>query len=270
MAGIDSIVDRLEAWFTGPQWALWLLGVFNTLNSVFESMLGFVSRLVNAAKTVIGPQLYYCFYGYPIPLPILYFEASASSSAQYEWIYDAVSKYFFVPEEGVAAAKGKRGVTLPILSLEIVEGDDVLYDLTDFVEGVRVFHGAEAAVPSVAHLLGAWSLSSGIVLDMERDFKVRVMTTDADTLEADAFNILGLHRVLAAQNEVADVAETDAAVADAAATDAAVADAAVADAAATDAAVTQPALLEGTDDEDIPPPPPPPGPEEGGETKKDV
>jgi len=195
MTGIHTIVENIEGWFSSPQWLLWLLRIFNSLNTAFESLLGFLGRTVNAAKTIVGPQLYYCFYGYPIPLSIIYFDSTSYCSARYEWIYDAVSKYFYCPEEGVIR-KGKRGSTLPILGMEILDDEKVVYDLTEFIEDIRIFHRNNETAPSIAHLLGAWSLSSGIILNMECDYKVRVMTVDADILEADAFSIQGLHEIL--------------------------------------------------------------------------
>jgi hypothetical protein len=74
-----------------------------------------------------------------------------------------------------------KGASLPILSMTIVDEGRVIHDLTEFLESVRVFH-RNSAFPSIAHILGAWSLSSGIVLNIKREYFANIITTDADTM----------------------------------------------------------------------------------------
>ena len=72
---------------------------------------------------------------------------------------------------------------LPILSMEILAGEDVVCDLTDFIASVKVHTYSMDVLPSIAHLLGAWSIHSGIVLDRGRNFMVRVIDTRANTID---------------------------------------------------------------------------------------
>jgi hypothetical protein len=54
--------------------------------------------------------------------------------------------------------------TLPILSLEIKDGDDVLHDLTEFVGTMRVHvRGDDKFSPSISHIMNAWTLTSKVV-----------------------------------------------------------------------------------------------------------
>ena len=55
----------------------------------------------------------------------------------------------------------------------------LLLDLTDFTEAVHIYGDAS---PSLAHLLGAWSLHSGIVLDVSRSFTARMINSTGGTV----------------------------------------------------------------------------------------
>lgn len=103
----------------------------------------------------------------------------ASGSAVPRWRYNATRKEFLawgdVPET--------RGYTLPWLSLEVLGGDRVQYDLTDFIEGLRVRCVAEERqYPTLPEVLGVWTTSSGIVLHPTR-FTARLITDEGDTKE---------------------------------------------------------------------------------------
>jgi len=62
----------------------------------------------------------------------------------------------------------------------------VVHDLTDFLENVEVFHANITMFPSIAHILGAWSLSSKIVLNPEHNYTVDIITDTGDTLSVGA------------------------------------------------------------------------------------
>lgn len=56
--------------------------------------------------------------------------------------------------------------SLPILSLEIRDGDTVLHDLTEFIGTMRVHvRGDDKFSPSIVHILSAWTITSKIVLN---------------------------------------------------------------------------------------------------------
>ena len=66
--------------------------------------------------------------------------------------------------------------------MEILEEDSVMYDLTDFIGDIKVHTSGAVVFPSIAHILGAWSLSSGIILDATREFNVRIIDIDGSTV----------------------------------------------------------------------------------------
>lgn len=75
-----------------------------------------------------------------------------------------------------------RGVPLPILSMTIVKEGKDIHDLTDFMASIRVYHSNPDTFPSVAHLLGAWSLSSRTVLKAADHYSAFSITDNADLI----------------------------------------------------------------------------------------
>lgn len=131
---------------------------------------------------------------------------TASGSAKPAWAYNPDTKTFYEwcvsPTFSVDTALIRY--RLPVLSMEIVEGlgdnAKVAYDLTDFLEKVVVMNVEDGGrrFPSVAQILGAWRLSSHIVLDRSGRFQVRLMTDAADTVEVAVANATPLQGVVAA------------------------------------------------------------------------
>jgi hypothetical protein len=110
---------------------------------------------------------------------VLHVSPWATGSATPKWHYNAEKKLF--TEWGDEISNKKH--TLPYLSLEIVHGTRVQYDLTEFIEGVRVRTQTDTKVyPSLPELLAVWTTSSGIVLHPTR-FIARVITEEGDTEE---------------------------------------------------------------------------------------
>jgi hypothetical protein len=73
-----------------------------------------------------------------------------------------------------------RSISLPILSMTIVKEGKEIHDLTDFMSSVRVYHSSRDTFPSIAHLLGAWSLSSRTVLKPADHYSTFSITDTAD------------------------------------------------------------------------------------------
>lgn len=118
-----------------------------------------------------------------------------------------------------------------ILSMEILENDRVVFDLTDFLGKMEIYG---ERMPCVQHIIGAWYASSSIVLDTTSPYVVRHITETAETVltplpyipASSAFDTA--YAAAAAAGVAADAAATDA---DAAAATDADAAAATADAA---------------------------------------
>lgn len=110
----------------------------------------------------------------------------APSSAVPLWHYRADTKTFVEwtrQFQGMADAEQALQMNqLPILSMAVVDDERVVHDLTDFVASIRVFHSNPKTFPSVAHIIGAWSLSSSIVLNPSKNYFANSITSSADTI----------------------------------------------------------------------------------------
>jgi len=71
--------------------------------------------------------------------------------------------------------------------MEIVDNDVVLHDLTEFISDIKVYSN-DNIFPSVAHILGAWSLNSGIVVGQCDEIIARMIDTSANTIEMPVCN----------------------------------------------------------------------------------
>lgn len=168
----------------------WLLGVYNTLEKVWVSTSDFYNKLYIGVQYAFIEKVYYIFEFLPTPVLISSVNISAESSAVPEWYYLPDSNTFLEWEQGtpLSVLKQSEPLELPILSMEILEDDIVIFDLTNFIETMKVHTVQSEFFPSVAHILAAWSISSAVILDATREFKVRMITTKADTKEVLADN----------------------------------------------------------------------------------
>ena len=58
----------------------------------------------------------------------------------------------------------EKQISLPVLSLTINYAEEIIYDLTEFIENMRVFH-INGVNPAVAHIISIWQIHSGVILD---------------------------------------------------------------------------------------------------------
>lgn len=171
-----------------PAWTLWLLGTFNVLYD-WSSFLGAKSsQLWTAVSSVFRPQYYYVFDDRSAFYPLKRGQAWATGAQVPSWIYCADTRTFCQWRGTLALTLQMFEVPMypgrplqDVLSLELVDGETVHYDLTDFLEGVRIIKASTSDEdPLVAHLVEAWSVSSAIIPDTKR-FRARLMNTMAQT-----------------------------------------------------------------------------------------
>lgn len=136
--------------------------------------------LWTACTGVFSDQKYVLFDGIPsCAYPLSHVSTWATGSAIPMWMYNASLREFWKWEDvGCPNAKAR---TLPFLSMEIVHGSRVHYDLTEYISSLRL-KGTEPRGPSptIPELLAAWSTTSQIILHPTR-FTVRIITEMGDT-----------------------------------------------------------------------------------------
>lgn len=164
---------------------LFFLSLYNSLDTIFTQCNNFVGKLYMGIRDAFTEKLYYLLENVTIPLPVKSINISASSSAVPDWYYSLDKKQFIQWKFSTPISvllSYYNAYYLPILSMEILEEDSVIYDLTDFIGDIKVHTSGAVVFPSIAHILGAWSLSSGIILDATREFNVRIIDIDGNTV----------------------------------------------------------------------------------------
>ena len=166
-------------------WALWILSIFHTLSCLYDRLCTTVQIIVAAVKEAFGDQLYIFIEGRAFAYKANKVITSSASSARPSWLYNATEGCFheWCGSLFSTSLKGDYKRTLPFLSLELVEGDRVVYDLTDFIEKLVVYtEEASDLYPSLEQVIAAWSTSSHILVDEGRH-RIRMMDTSAQTIE---------------------------------------------------------------------------------------
>jgi hypothetical protein len=142
----------------------------------------FLSRAASTAHTVsmsvvhsLQPQLYVFFQGCVYP----YNKAQMASLAgpgipQIEWYYNA-DKKLFLSSNVYNSTNEYQTHHLEWLAAEVKYNDLVLYDVTDFIQQVK-WAGAEK--PNASLVLAAWSIHSGIVLNLREGLVLKTINED--------------------------------------------------------------------------------------------
>lgn len=159
------------------QQVLCLLRVYNMFQNFVRVTSSNMTYVYVSLVSAFSPKTY--IYFEEIATPYLQHTVTLQPScAAPQWSYSEEKQVF--TEWGYSSDAFPKA--LPILSMTIVDQDTVLYDISDFVERIRVTHSNRNTFPSVAHILGAWSLSSGIVLNTTKSYFAKMITISAETV----------------------------------------------------------------------------------------
>jgi len=167
-------------WSISPEYALYALVTFNFLWTVTKSVTEFTYTVGKSVWRTLQPDTYYFFQGYDAAYKASDYTRSGPGVPPVEWLYDSKKKTFMNP------MGSQRSHHLPWLSAEIKHMNLNLYDITEFVESIRYFHDegssvpSATSVPSAEHVLSAWSLESGILLDKSGSLVLSVIDENGD------------------------------------------------------------------------------------------
>ena len=210
--------------------ALCALRVYNGLDKMITSLFKTVSLVYTAITHSLKKKTYILFENISTPYPIENVVFGSPSSAVPDWYYLPDTNTFIRWQVGKSvdelAFSAFYNKSLPVLSMEVTLSGETLFDLTDFIGTICASSHLENDFPSVAHIIGAWSLTSGVVLDQSVDFnasmidiaanmiQVSVQNFDYLSTEADALANPEVDAVADAVNSVTDAVETESPVAD--------------------------------------------------------
>lgn len=163
---------------------------YNILSTYAASTWSISKEIAQKVSEVFRPKYFIFFENIPVACNPSDISLYASGSARPQWLYDAKTKTFYAWDDGLhqslpMGVHGGNFKNLPVLSLEIVNTEEikVQYDLTDFLEEVTVYESnARDPLPSLEHVLAAWTTHSHILLDSHK-FKARMIDVMANTIE---------------------------------------------------------------------------------------
>ena len=171
---------------------VWCLGLYNSLSTYYKKASAFTEKVYSAVYSVMNATTYIFFDGIVHAFPAVAVKVVANGAATPRWIYTPETQTF---NEWPAEGSVYDWHSLPILSMEILYGETVMYDLTEFAEGVRVnVITGNKYYPSIAHIVNAWTISSKVVLDP--GLKVRYINMEADTEETDLHSLALLRQAV--------------------------------------------------------------------------
>lgn len=185
--------------------ALFLLRAYSKLSDVAVTTLSTIGEMIHAMIGVFVPDMFYLFKNTAGAYKVEDYSPWATGSTRPEWVYNTSNKTWY-PWTGhlndTLNPPTFHTHPLPVLSLEIVEGSAAHYDLTDFLEPMRVGQLGDVLLqtPSVGQLVNVWATSSRVVVDRER-FRARLIDSDGNVVETILNDWRDLREVLEAEKE---------------------------------------------------------------------
>jgi len=172
--------------------ALCALRVYNGVDKVITSLCKTVSLVYTAITHSLKKKTYVLFENISTPYPIENVVFGSPSSAVPDWYYLPDTNTFVRWQVGKSVDElmffAFYNKSLPVLSMEITLSGETLFDLTDFIGTVCVSSDLENDFPSVAHIVGTWSLTSGTVLDQSTPFNASMIDLAANMIQVSVQN----------------------------------------------------------------------------------
>lgn len=182
--GMDAQIEHLTtsanqvAWSSSRQFlfqtALFIQSLWNLVSHVFETTKTVSVSVVRGLQA----KNYVFFQGSTYPYRQQEYSLTGPGVPPIEWYYNADTK-LFLSSSLVATTDEYQRHHMPWLSGQIRYNDLVLYDITEFLEEL---YWAGTTRPSPAHVLAAWSLDSGIVI--QNTNKITIQTINEDGTES--------------------------------------------------------------------------------------
>jgi hypothetical protein len=164
------------------------LRLYNSIDKTISSLAKTLCLVCRGISDALKPPTYVFFENIPTPYRLSSVKTYPTASAVGQWYYLPENKYFVQCDLGFYGNIDPDNLkSLPLLSMEIVHNNLTLHDLTDFIGDIKVYSN-DNTFPSISHILGAWSLNSGIVVSQYEEFIARMIDTSANTLEVPVCN----------------------------------------------------------------------------------
>lgn len=173
----NEIVQRLPVvvqhpYITREAVLYYSLQFINLVWALLESTIKVTKKVSTSVYSGLQEQTYYFFKDSAFPWDSRRVKLHAAGSPHVDWYYNADTKIFRREESDGHLHH------FPYLTAEIYHGDLALYDITSFTESLK-WTGGDAA-PSANHVLSAWYLETGILLDPSLPLVLRICNEEGE------------------------------------------------------------------------------------------
>lgn len=159
-------------WVSKDQVLMYSVRLVNLVWGFLVNSLQYSQKITTGLYSAFQSEVYYFFNNSAHPWDARRLNLTRAGSPHVDWYYNADTKTFSRQENNGHLNH------FPYLTAEIYHGNLALYDITPFTEGIKWTGGDDA--PSANHVLSAWTLHSGILLDSSLPLVLKVITQEGD------------------------------------------------------------------------------------------
>lgn len=161
------------------QTALMLLRVFTFLSSFLRGTWSVVQTVGNGLKKSFTDDIYVFFEGSDHPYRLDEIRLDSPGVPHIAWYYNA-TKNTFVTSRLYNNSQHHSFHHIPFLSAEIKYNELTLFDISEFMNGVRWAGEEEEEMPSVNHIVSAWTITSGVVVKRGEGMILAAINSDGN------------------------------------------------------------------------------------------
>lgn len=163
-----------------------MLSLYNSCLKFFERVTLFFKKIyaVVVDTDTSNNYIFFININHPVHESLTHVESSKSALPEWRYIADKYQFLEWYPGGNTSVKTSVTSHSLPILSMEILDGEETIYDLTEFIESIRVYNSSlRSSSPNINHIVQAWMLTARTVLNPSRNFIVRYIDETANTKE---------------------------------------------------------------------------------------
>lgn len=137
----------------------------------------FFGNIAQGVKKTFHEDVYVFFKNSSYPYLLDDIHLDSPGVPEIQWYYNAKTRTFLTARL-YNTSQDYHPHHISYLTAEVCYNDLNLYDVSEFFNSIR--WAGEGSMPSIYHLISAWSLSSGIVLKRSPHMIVAAINTDGD------------------------------------------------------------------------------------------
>lgn len=158
---------------------VYLLRFLGASAEVLQFVWLLLSNVGHGVKRTFKEDVYVFFKDCSYPYSINDIKLNCSGVPDIEWYYNATTNTFLTARL-FNSSESYHTQHIPYLAAEVKYNDLTLYDVSEFINGVRWAGNEDEAMPNISQLISAWSINSKIVLKRSEQMNLCVINTDGN------------------------------------------------------------------------------------------